>query len=127
MDPHLDVMTLELPRASPQRGDENANDGSVTPDGRLSVSVRGIKIISPDQMEILWSNGEASTVGAGVDGRVGKEQLITIESLRRGQPRRFHAAIFLLPLPRRFHERIFRSKAEQQKALENNMFSRAFC
>jgi hypothetical protein len=53
------------------------------------------------------------------------EQLITIESLRRGLPHRFHAATFLLPLPRRFHERIFGSKAEQQKALENDVFSSA--
>jgi hypothetical protein len=52
-------------------------------------------------------------------------RLITIESLRRGQPRRFHAATFLLPLPRRFHERNFGPKSAQQKAIENDVFSMA--
>jgi hypothetical protein len=45
--------------------------------------------------------------------------LITIESLRRAQPRRTYAATFLLPLPRRFHERNFGSKFEQQRAIKN--------
>jgi hypothetical protein len=50
---------------------------------------------------------------------------ITIESSRPLRPRRFHAATFLLPLPRRFHERKFGLKSAQQKALENCAFSRA--
>jgi hypothetical protein len=53
-------------------------------------------------------------------------RLITIESLRRGQLRRFHAATFLLPLPRRFHERNFGPKSAQQKAIENDVFSMAY-
>jgi hypothetical protein len=40
-------------------------------------------------------------------------------------PRRFYAATFILLLPRRFHERNFEPDWEQQKALENNAFSRA--
>jgi site-specific DNA recombinase len=52
---------------------------------------------------------------------------ITIESSRRTQLRRFHAATFLLPLPRRFHERNLEPKSGQQKALENYVFSRACC
>ncbi|MGY4282387.1 hypothetical protein ACVWXO_001607 [Bradyrhizobium sp. LM2.7] len=63
----------------------------------------------------------------GVDAGVGYEQMITIESLRRAELRRFDAATFLLPLPRRFHERNFRLKSGQQKALENEAFSRACC
>jgi hypothetical protein len=60
----------------------------------------------------------------GVDAGVGYEQMITIESLRRAELRRFDAATFLLPLPRRFHERNFGPKSRQQKALENIIFSR---
>src|SRR5712664_3266619 len=52
---------------------------------------------------------------------------ITIESLHRSKPRRFYAATFLLPLPWRFHERNFEPDREQQKALENEAFSRACC
>jgi hypothetical protein len=47
---------------------------------------------------------------------------ITIESSRRTQLRRFHAATFLRPLPQRFHERNFRLKFGQQKVLENGFF-----
>ena len=54
-----------------------------------------------------------------------KRPAITIESSRPLRPRRFYAATFLLPLPRRFHERNFRPNWEQQKALENDAFSRA--
>jgi hypothetical protein len=50
---------------------------------------------------------------------------ITIESSRPCRPRRFYAATFFLPLPRRFHERNFEPGWEQQKALENDAFSRA--
>jgi hypothetical protein len=56
-----------------------------------------------------------------------KRPPITIESLHRSQPGRLYAATFLLPLPRRFHERHFRLRFGQQKALENNAFSRACC
>jgi hypothetical protein len=52
---------------------------------------------------------------------------ITIESSRRTQLRRFHAATFLLPLPRHFHERNLKPKSGQQKALENGVISRACC
>jgi|SRR5450631_731369 hypothetical protein len=53
-------------------------------------------------------------------------RLITIESLRRGQPRRFHAATFLLPLPRRFRDRNFGPKSAQQKDIENDVVSIAY-
>ena len=66
-----------------------------------------------------------NVVNRDVDDGARKTPSITIESLRRGQPRRFYAATFLLPLPRRFHERKFASKYGQQKALENDIFSRA--
>jgi hypothetical protein len=66
-----------------------------------------------------------NVVNRDVDDRARTTPLITIESFRHVQPRRFYAATFLVLLPRRFHERNFAPKSRQQKNLENIMFSRA--
>jgi hypothetical protein len=73
-----------------------------------------------DEIE-RWFNRQRNKLVAPLAMR----RLITIESLRRAQPRRSYAATSFPPLPRRFHDRNFELKFRQQKTLKNKTFSRA--
>jgi hypothetical protein len=93
----------------------NSSDRSNEVTGGVDLAILDARVFTGDP-ENPWCQALAIEQG-----------LITIESLRRAQPRRSYAATFLPPLPRRFHERNFELKFRQQKALENEAFSRACC
>jgi hypothetical protein len=86
----------------PSRSSKTRNQWFLA-DSKIAEQWGGGKTLGAAQAQPPLRSG--NVVNRDVDDGARKTPSITIESLRRGQPRRFYAATFLLPRPRRFHER----------------------